>query len=86
MRKIKIKKDSDGNIKLATFNSNKMATEKNAESKTNERVDDFDAVEDMDERRKFLHEKYIQQRDMPSGPKNIKELLVETDKIIDRFL
>lgn len=85
MRKIKIKKDSDGNIKLVTF-TNKMATEKSVKTEPNERVDDFDAVEDMDERRKFLREKYIQQRDMPSGPKSIKELLVETDKIIDRFL
>ena len=40
MRKIKIKKDSDGNIKLVTF-TNKMATEKNAKNEPNERVDDF---------------------------------------------
>ena len=40
MRKIKIKKDSDGNIKLVTF-ANKMATEKNAKNEPNERADDF---------------------------------------------
>lgn len=85
MRKIKIKKDSDGNTKLVTF-TNKMATEKSTKNEPNERVDDFDSVEDMDERRKFLYEKYMQQRNMPSGSKSIKELLVETDKIIDRFL
>ena len=40
MRKIKIKKDSDGNIKLVTF-TNKMAAEKSAKNEPNERVDDF---------------------------------------------
>ena len=45
MRKIKIKKDSDGNIKLVTF-TNKMATEKSAKNEPNERVDDFDYTED----------------------------------------
>lgn len=65
---------------------NRKVMEETYECEPNESVDGFGAVEDMDERRKFLHEKYMQQRDMPSGPKSIKELLVETDKIIDRFL
>jgi hypothetical protein len=73
--------------KIKTVTSkNRKVTEKTYECESNESVDGFDTVEDMYERRKLLHEKYIQQRDMPSGPKSIKELLVETDKIIDRFL
>lgn len=73
--------------KIKTVTSkNRKVTEETYECEPNESVDGFDAIEDMDERRKLLHEKYIQQRDTPSGPKSIKELLVETDKIIDRFL
>ena len=40
MSKIKIKKDSEGNIKLVTF-TNKMAAEKSVKNEPNERVDDF---------------------------------------------
>jgi hypothetical protein len=73
--------------KIKTVTSkNRKVTEETYECEPNESVDGFDSVEDMDERRKFLYEKYMQQRNMPSGSKSIKELLVETDKIIDRFL
>lgn len=80
MRKIKIKKDSEENIKLVTF-TNKMATEKNAESKTNERIDDL--LEEVDR----IDEGYsIIGNEKKKNFRNIRKFFVVNDKIIDKEL
>ena len=46
MRKIRIRKDSDGNIRLDAF-AVKRATEEIAENESVERTDDFDVREEF---------------------------------------
>lgn len=80
MRKIKIKKDSDGNIKITTF-TDKTTTEKNAESKTNERIDGL--LEEVDR----IDEGYsIMGNEKKKNFRNIRKFFVATDKIIDKEL
>ena len=80
MRKVSIKKGSDGNIKITTF-TNKTTTEKNAESKANERIDGL--LEEVDR----IDEGYsIIGNEKKKNFRNIRKFFVATDKIIDKEL